>query len=299
MRKIGKRVRVAGMAAAVAGAVLTAVPGQAAAAECGGWQVDTVARGLEQVENLEPDGEGGFYLAGDTKVYRMGAAGEVRTVLDHLAAPGGLQRDGNDLYFLTRQDGKLQRLDITSGRLDQPIDFAGNGLLRLPGGDFLTTWVGTEGGPPRGLTRYWHDTGAVQPNWSPVPHGEGLALSPDHRTVYTDDLFTGQIYRVPLDDPGSWSIVTTLPGFFPSPDDLTMSRAGDLYVAAHFTGTIYRVDPESGASCPVATGLSGGWTGPSSVRIGPDGDGWALYATLFDGTVRRIRPPAGADLAPA
>lgn len=33
-------------------------------AGCDGSQVDTVVQGLEKLENLEPDGHGGFYLAG-------------------------------------------------------------------------------------------------------------------------------------------------------------------------------------------------------------------------------------------
>ncbi|WFR74275.1 SMP-30/gluconolactonase/LRE family protein [Prescottella defluvii] len=215
-----------------------------------------------------------------------------------MAAPGGMRLDGSDLYFLTRQDGRLWQLDTTTGQLAERGALAGNGLLRLPDGDLLTTWVGTEGGPPTGVTRYRSDSGHVEPNWSPVPRGEGLAASPDGRFVYTDDLFTGQIYRVPLDDPGRWTVVTRIPGLLPGTDDLTMSRSGTLYVAAHIEGAIYSVDPETGATCVVASGLSNGWQGPSSVRIGRAGDGWALYVTSFDGTLRRVDPPGGVDLAP-
>ncbi|WP_024803133.1 SMP-30/gluconolactonase/LRE family protein [Nocardia sp. BMG51109] len=292
--------RITGTALACAGAAVVCVlPARAVADEpCAGWRIDTVAQGLEQLENLEPDGQDGFYLSGDTKVSHVDGGGQVRTVLDNLAAPGGLQLDGTTLRFLTRQDGRLWETDTATGTSAPPVPLPGNGLLRLPDGDLLTTWVGTEGGPSRGVSRYRHDTGAVEPNWSPVPRAEGLALSPDHRTVYTDDLFTGQIYRIPLDDPGAWTTAATLPGLLSGPDDLTMSRAGDLYVAAHVAGTVYRVDPDTGAACAVASGLSGGWTGPSSVRIAPDGDGWALYATLFDGTLRRLRPPADVALAP-
>jgi sugar lactone lactonase YvrE len=253
---------------------------------------------LEQLENLEPDGNGGFYLSGDSKVYHVDTAGQVRTVLDNMAAPGGLQLDGSILSFLTRQDGKLWQLDTATGQLTSPADFPGNGLLRLPDGDLLTTWVGTEGGPSKGLSRYRHGAGVVAPNWSMVSRSEGLALSPDHRTVYTDDLFTGEILRVPLDNPDQWTVVARLPGLIPGPDDLTMSQDGALYVAAHIEGAIYRVDPNTGATCVIASGLPSGWTGPSSVRIGPDGDGWALYATAFDGTLRRLVPPAGIDLSP-
>ena len=84
----------------------------------------------------------------------------------------------------------------------------------------------------------------MRPNWAPVPRGEGLALSPDHRTVYTDDLFTGQIYRVPLEAPDRWTVAGRLPGLAPGLDHLTMTAAGDIFVAAHLEGRIYRFRPE-------------------------------------------------------
>ncbi|WP_228001091.1 hypothetical protein [Nocardia australiensis] len=75
----------------------------------------------------------------------------------------------------------------TTDQLTPPTEFAGNGVPRLPDGDLLTTRVGTEGGPSKGLSRYRHDSGTVEVSWSPVPRSEGLALAPDQRTVYTDD----------------------------------------------------------------------------------------------------------------
>ncbi|RVW00191.1 SMP-30/gluconolactonase/LRE family protein [Rhodococcus xishaensis] len=303
MKTLSNRTRTLLVAIAIAvGTTTAATPAQAtsslAPAECGDWQVETVAQGLEQLENLEPDGEGGFYLSGDTKVYHVDAAGQVRTVLDGMFAPGGLQLDGSSLYFLTRQDGMLHQLDTTTGKSEELGSFPGNGLLRLPDGDLLTTWVGTEGFSSKGISRYFPESGDFTENWATVPRSEGLALSPDHRAVYTDDLFTGQIVRVPLDSPNEWTVVGRLPGFLPGPDDLTMSQEGMLYVTAHIEGAVYRVDPNTGATCIVASGLSGGWTGPSSVRIGPNGDDWALYVTAFDGTLRRLVPPADVDLAP-
>lgn len=302
MKTLSNRTRVLLVAVTIAtGTMTAAAPAQATwtvAPRCGDWQVETVAQGMEQLENLESDGSDGFYLSGDSKVYHVDAAGQVRTMLDNLAAPGGLQLDGVILSFLTRQDGKLWQLDTETGQLTSVAEFAGNGLLRLPDGDLLTTWVGTEGGQSKGVSRFDRDTGTVVENWSTVPRSEGLALSPDHRTVYTDDLFTGQILRVPLDTPDQWTVVATVPGVIPGLDDLTMSQDGKLYAAAHIEGAIYRVDPDTGESCVVASGLSGGWTGPSSVRIGPDGDGWALYVTGFDGTLRRLVPPVGVDLEP-
>ncbi|WP_280463243.1 SMP-30/gluconolactonase/LRE family protein [Nocardia carnea] len=299
MGRTGQRIRALFLAATVVAGLGSAAPAFASEPDgCAGWQVETLASGLEQVENLEPDGQDGFYLSGDTKVYHVDGSGQVRTVMENLAAPGGLQLHGTNLYILTRQDGKLWRLDTVTGEFTWLADFPGNGLLRLPDGNFLTTWVGTEGGPSRGVSHYNSDTGVVTANWAPVPRGEGLALSSDHRTVYTDDLFTGQVYRIPLDTPDRWSVVTTVPGLLPGLDDLATSGDGDIYVAAHFLGAVHRVDPDSGATCAVTTGLPVGWAGPSSVRIEADGDRFALFVTAFDGTVRRVRPPADVELTP-
>lgn len=103
---------------------------------------------------------------------------------------------------------------------------------------------------------------------------------------------------MPLDNPDRWEIVARLPGPAPGPDDLTRSADGVLYVAAHLDGSIQRVDPATGATCAITTDLPGGWEGPSSVRIGPHVDGYALYVTVFDGTLRRLIPPDGVMVTP-
>lgn len=305
MRSMSMGFGAAGMAAAVlAGMVSSVVAQSAPASECDGWHMDTLAQGLGNAENLETDGNGGFFVSSlDVhKLYDIDAAGTVTVVRDDFnSGPGALQRDGSTLYVgggMTDGTVGVHALDTATGAVTHVTDLGGNGLLRLPSGDMLTTWVGIEGSPPAGVSAYHHDTGVVQPNWSPVPRSEGLAVSPDGTTVYTDDLFTGQIYRIPLDDPGHWTIAGRIGGIVPGDDDLTMTQTGILYVAAHIGGSIDRLDPATGATCSIATGISWGWTGPSSVRIGPDGDGWALYVTAFDGTFRRIRPPAGVDLTP-
>ncbi|PPJ20103.1 hypothetical protein C5E41_29510 [Nocardia nova] len=303
MTKVGRNKlrNMCAAAAIVAGLCSTAPAAQAVpASNCGGWQADTVASGLQQLENLAPDGHRGFYVSGESRLYHIDEAGQVRTVLDDLPVPRGLQVDGTDLYLATGRDGAVSRYDIPTGHITTLATMTvPNGLLRLPDGDILTTWVGTDiGVPDTGVSRYHHDTATVEPNWSPVPRSEGLALSPDHQFVYTDDLFTGQIIHIPLASPDRWTVAATIPGGPPGLDDLTMSRSGDLYAAAHLAGLIYRVDPDTATMCTIDTGLPAGWDGPSSVRIAPDGDHWALYVTGFDGTLRRLRPPADTDLKP-
>jgi hypothetical protein len=86
MSVVGKRIRALCVALTIAaGIVAVRAPAEGAVpAGCVGWQVDTVVRGLEKLENLEPDGRHGFYLAGlDSTLYHVDASGRVRTVLTH------------------------------------------------------------------------------------------------------------------------------------------------------------------------------------------------------------------------
>lgn len=283
-------------------ALLGPAIGQPAASEpvggCDGWRLETVASGLDEPENLEPDGHGGFYVSGATTLSQVDARGSVSVLHEGLPVPRGLQLVDGRLYMVMG-DG-ISVMDVATGQLTGLVDVPGaHGLLALPDGDLLTTWVGTDVlAPSPGMTRIDPESETVTPHWAPVPRSEGVALGPDHRFVYTDDLFTGEIIRVPLADPDRWEVVARLPGPFPGPDDLTMSTEGLLYVAAHLDGSIQQVDPSSGTTCAIASDLPSGWSGPSSVRIGEYSDRFALYVTVFDGTLRRLVPPDDVALTP-
>nr|WP_246597786.1 hypothetical protein [Nocardia tengchongensis] len=83
------------------GMVSSAVAQAAPASECDGWRMDTLAQGLGNAENLETDGNGGFFVSSlDVhKLYDIDAAGTVTVVRDDFSSgPGALQRDGSTLY---------------------------------------------------------------------------------------------------------------------------------------------------------------------------------------------------------
>ncbi|MFC4376864.1 SMP-30/gluconolactonase/LRE family protein [Nocardia halotolerans] len=301
---------------ALAAAPLLAITSASAQpSPCGAvWESSEVVSGLGKLENLEPDGAGGFYLAGVERgvIYHLDAEHTVTTVATGLHAPAGLRLLGSTLYFLTGDSveanllnlptGALNRLDLGTGAVEVLVEglTAPNGLLLLPDGDLLLSWAVVVGAGT-GVSRYSPATATFTPNWAPVPSSNGLSLSPDHTAVYVSNSATGAFYRVPLDTPADY---TTLPsGFGPlvdAPDDFATTDRDELYVALNFAGKIAHYDPATGTTCDIRTGLHAPTypPGPTSVRIAPDGDGHALYVTASTGSLYRLRPPTGIDLNP-
>src|SRR5690242_16401359 len=60
---------------------------------CQRWQMTTVASGLGALENLEPDGHGGFYLSAinDGRLLHVDDQGNSTTILSGLDHPAGLR----------------------------------------------------------------------------------------------------------------------------------------------------------------------------------------------------------------
>ncbi|NUP25562.1 MAG: hypothetical protein HOQ44_02535 [Nocardia sp.] len=303
-------------AVAVTAACVGAAPAQAQAfpAMCAdGWETTTIVDGVGNLENLDSDGAGGFYVTGIVDGYlgHVSADGTLEKLVTGLEHPAGVRVAGRSVYYLTGDGltdppGTLQRYDLDTGAvtvlrtgLNGP-----NGLLLLPDGDLLISTIGVLRAPT-GIARYRPSTGEFTESWSPVPLTNGLALAPDGASIYTGNL-TMRIFRVPLNAPADAQVVAGPPDLLAVPDDMEATRDGDLYVADHGVGAVYRVDPATGSGCAIVTGLIKRPDpirmppdGTTSVRIARDGDSWALFVTAMDGALRRLRPPPGLDLTPA
>lgn len=278
---------------------------------CAGvWTSTVVAGGLGALENLEPDGLGGFYLSAiiDGRILHVDGSGSVSTVLSGLDHPAGLRLSGGSLYFVTGNDlgsvrGTLGRLDLATGQATTLLTGlpSPNGLLLLPDGDLLFSQLTF---PPRGIDRYSPATGRHTKSWSSTPFPNGLTLSDDGTAIYTENTLLSTILRIPLDNPNSASKVARLPGIFAGSDDMQATRDGMLYAAGDTSGEVYAINPRSGDMCVIAKGLNKvGFLqfppyGPTSVRIGPGPAGQALYVVAIDGALRRLDPPPGIKLAP-
>ncbi|MFI6168916.1 SMP-30/gluconolactonase/LRE family protein [Nocardia sp. NPDC051052] len=311
------RVRAALLAVAVAAGVVAAAPTATAAdtlpAMCAdGWEATTLVEGVGNLENLDADGNGGFYVTGivDGFFAHVDSAGRFEKLLTGLDYPAGVRVAGPYVYFLTGDGmaagpGTLQRYEKATGAVTTLLTGLNgpNGLLLLPDGDLLFTTIGTTG-TPTGIARYRPSTGEYIRTWADLPLSNGIALAPDRKSIYADNL-TMRIFRIPLDAPANQVVVAGIPNLISVPDDMEATRADTLYVADHAFGSINKVNTATGASCAIITGLikPGPMRNPpdgtTSVRIARDGDSWALYITGMDGTLRRLRPPADIDLTPA
>ncbi len=214
-------------------------------------------------------------------------------------APGGIVVDEGTAFFTTgngtvsgllgRTDGTLEAVDLGTGArrtvaagLTMP-----NGLVRLPGGDFL---VSRNLGSPPGLTRVPVDGRAPETLRTDLGSVNGLAI--EGKTVYAATTFdpTTRIHALDADDLDgpARTLDPSGPGPLETADDLDVGPDGALYVPLNVAGRILRVDPVTGAGCTIATGVPF----VSAVAFG-DGPGWdpdVLYTTGFDGSVHAVRP---------
>ncbi|MFE3443495.1 SMP-30/gluconolactonase/LRE family protein [Nocardia sp. NPDC059180] len=304
------------LAVTIAAGLATAAPAHAQTFPkmcADGWEATTIVEGVGNLENLDSDGAGGFYVTGivDGFLAHVSADGTFEKLVTGLDKPAGIRVVGRSVYFLTgdgltEAPGTLRRYGIDTGAVEVLLtDLNGpNGLLLLPDGDLLFTNIGAQGAHT-GISRYRPSTGEYTKTWSPLPLTNGLALAPDGKSIFTDNL-TMRIFRIPLDAPTQATVVAGIPDLISMPDDMEATRTGDLFVADHAVGAIYRVDTATGASCAVISGLIKRPDpirvppdGTTSVRIARDGNSWSLFITAMDGTLRRLRPPADIDLTPA
>jgi len=294
---------------AVVLAVAFGVTGQAGAASapgCARWNVRTVASGLGVLENLEPDATGGMLISnnGANEIDRLTPDGRVTTLIPNVPSPGGLRIHGGRLYsntgdsaqagILQTTDGTIQRYDFASGtRTTWSSGLAmPNGLIFLPDGDAAVS----RDSPGWGITRIpASDPDSPQRNWVQTNDSNGLAIDPTQTWLYFDQTFQsgGLVMRARLSNPNDVEQVASL-GQGLVLDDLTIDRAGNLYIAANRPGPLgelIRLDPGTGRSCVIASGLGD----PSAVKFGC-GLGWPgnhLFVVGFQGSVYDVSAPRG------
>lgn len=305
----------------LAGAVVSAGPAAHAGATpqldpvCPQWSVSTVAAGYGMLENLAFDGAGDVLLSqsgllGEGSVERVSAAGERSVLAPDIAAPGGLVVTPETVVVTTGNtvlpglfgisDGTLQAIDRKTGEVRQLADglVMPNGLAQLSNGDFVASRNvdGPAGGS--GLTRIVVGDGSTPPRLAPfatsVRSANGVAFDARNNRLVVSTSFepTTQLHLIDVGAPEVAPRTLTLPGAGPAnaADDLAVAPDGTIYVALFGAGQIVRVDPHTGSSCVIAPNLP--FVSSVAFGAGPGWDPTALYATSYDGSLRKLTAPA-------
>ncbi|MEA2375203.1 MAG: hypothetical protein QOD53_1666 [Thermoleophilaceae bacterium] len=294
-------------AAVLAGLLVAPAAAGAAVDPCSGWSARTIASGLGSLENIEFDGQGGLILSAsdENAVERLGRDGSIKKLIENVASPGGLRVRSGVLYFntgdaiangvLDKRDSTLETLDLKTGR---HAVYAGglpmaNGLVFLPNGDVL---ISRDFGGAPAITVIPKGDRAHARGWAQTDDSNGMAVDPTGKFVYVNQTFKhdSPVLRIPIADPSRIDVIARV-GEAKGLDDMTIDRAGVLYLAANGTGEVLRLDPRSGASCTIA----GGFRNTSAVKFGC-GPGWPsshLFVVGFDGVVRELTPPSGTAAA--
>lgn len=286
---------------------------------CEGWTVRDVASGLGVIENLEPDGDGGMFIASGDDVLRVlpdGSSSRVAT-LDRL---GGMRVRGPWLYVNTGNglqsglfgtpDGTLTRVHRTTGEIEVVASglVMPNGLVFDDDGNAYTSRdvsldiadqllvVPDEAAISR------IDSAGVVSRWAEIADTNGLAIDPTGTWMYAATTFNLQarVIRIRMDDPTVIETVASLltAGAIPVKglDDLDIDDDGILYITANPAGQVVRLDPGTGEACVIADGL----LLASAVKFGR-GPGWSednLYVVTWQGGIHELIPPGGSPGAP-
>ncbi|MFV0281155.1 MAG: SMP-30/gluconolactonase/LRE family protein [Rhodoblastus sp.] len=161
--------------------------------------------------------------------------------------------------------GRIERIDIATGKVERLYDSAENGRLRGPNdivfdrtGGFWFTDLGKARARDldRGGLYYAKADGsfvteAIYPMMTP----NGVGLSPDEKTLYAAETQTGRVWKWALEEPGK--IASAPPGFaarggqllaglpgFQLFDSLAVDSEGHVCVATLFNGGITAISPD-------------------------------------------------------
>lgn len=269
----------------------------AAPAACPGvGEARQLTSGRGPLESLAFDRQGRLLFTSVTQnaLFRLEAPqGPVTTVATHLRSPGGIAVSGEQEAFVgtgNNLNGLLPwlgaagiaRVALDTGAVTPVIKglAMANGVVRASDGTFYAS-----DDLAKSLDRVTPE-GKVERGWLAL-NSNGLALSPDERTLYVNQMVPPKVLavdrasgkvRVWAEAPEGrgWALL----------DGLGIDARGLLYVAAYGSGEVWRLTPE-GAWCTVARGLFL----PSAVAPGAAGAGFSptsVYITTHGGGLYEV-----------
>ena len=212
---------------------------------------EVFASGLDHPECVAFDRDGFLWAGGEAgQVYRIDAAGRVQTVAGLGGFTGGLAFSPVDhgLYAcnpglgLVRVEADGRHTVFATAAGSHRMVYPNFGLFDRRGRLYVSdsgTWKQGNGR----LLRFEPDgTGRVI--GGPFGYANGLALTPDERTLFLTESDTDRVFRFDLTadgDLGRGEVYAESVGRLP--DGLALDEAGDLYVACYASDELWRISP--------------------------------------------------------
>jgi len=188
------------------------------------------------------------------RIFRVDGKGEFKQVAEYAGEPNGMAVHMDGLLYIADHKNGLMTVDPATGAVAALLTrlrregFKGlNDVLFDNDGNLYFTDQGQTGmQDPTGRVFRLRPDGVTDLLVDTVPSPNGMALSPDGRTLYLAVTRANQIWRLPLHADGSSTkvnIFLQLSGGLTGPDGLAMDTAGNLVVCHCGFGTVWVFNP--------------------------------------------------------
>jgi sugar lactone lactonase YvrE len=215
---------------------------------------------------LAPDGSIYFSDVGSGTVGRLGAGGEITTILSNLKEPEGMAFLPNGSLIIAEQvTNRLLHYDLNTRQLTTFLQLenrTGNPGVDGISFDARTGTIIVPDSPNGTLLRVSADGRRVQTLARGLARPTGAAIASDGSILVADENGAA-VVRVPANG-GSARVIARMP----VPDDVILDAGGNIYVNTLGEGAIHRIDAHTGQNQIFWRGLSS----PQGILFDADGN---------------------------
>lgn len=188
------------------------------------------------------------------RVFRVDVEGRFTLLGEYDGEPNGMAIHADGTLYIADHRNGLVTMDPESGEVTPLLErvrregFKGlNDLIFDSHGNLYFTDQGQTGmQDPSGRVYRLDKSGAVTLLIDTIPSPNGLALSPDEKTLYVAVTRANQVWRLPLHSDGTTTKVNIflhLSGGHTGPDGLAVDRTGNLIVCHCGLGVVWVFSP--------------------------------------------------------
>lgn len=193
-----------------------------------------------------------FCNVSDRKVMRIGPEKQAETVLSlEELAPGGLALHEDGRLFIAALDlaggkGAILAWSPLTGKTETilPVEagyWPNDLVLDMNGGLYFSNFRRQDASPAGGIYYMPPDYSSVTPVMPKLAQANGVALSPDGKTIWATEFAKNRLHRAQLQDETTLTPTgLAVPWHFtgPAPDSMRVDSDGNVYVAIYGQGRV-------------------------------------------------------------